>query len=283
MLRQYSFHSSNFRWLLCCSVLVGTWALVEGLLQAPGACPGLQQGVCSAACQLATCIALAGFYSSTLNETRHGLDTRSWTNRYGWDLTKTQSCPQLLAAQDSPPSHCSWYGVTCCTAEALAQQDCGSVYSIVEIKIQVNGVNGSIADPQVIQSIVQLHSCGLTRLNLEGNDLAGTIGSEWGLLTNLTVLNLGNNWLTGTIPDALSSLSKLNVLSLGTNFLSGPVPARLGILSRLQQLRLGANAGECMEPPTAAIVLPSHRSRRHCRSKVHCPEAALRMQDCPAD
>lgn len=34
---------------------------------APSTCPGLQQGVCTAACQLATCSALAAFYNSTFN------------------------------------------------------------------------------------------------------------------------------------------------------------------------------------------------------------------------
>ena len=177
----------------CCVILI--WLGLIPCSSAPAPlCPGLQNGVCTAACQSATCSALASFFISTFNETRNSLhntlETKSWANRSGWDITRTQPCQQILSARGRSPSYCSWYGITCCTAEAAAQQECRSVHSVVEVKVQVNGVNGSVQDPTIVQNILQLHACGLTRLSLQGNDLSGALSSTWGSLTNLTVLDL---------------------------------------------------------------------------------------------
>eukprot|EP00878_Enallax_costatus_P016291 GHUV01017088.1.p1 GENE.GHUV01017088.1~~GHUV01017088.1.p1 ORF type:complete len:558 (+),score=101.36 GHUV01017088.1:297-1970(+) len=232
--------------LWCCVILVLLGPRQCSSAPAP-VCPGLQNGVCTGACQSATCSALASFFRSTFNATRntlHTLETHSWANRSGWEITRTQPCQQILSARGRSPSYCSWYGITCCTAEAAAQQECRSVHSVLGIKIQVNGVNGSVEDPTIVQDIQQLHACGLTRLSLQGNDLSGALSSTWGSLTNLTVLDLSNNWINGTIPAALRSLTKLTVLSLGQNFLSGPLPGWFGELTALQSLSLGANAGQ---------------------------------------
>lgn len=174
--------------LLLCLLNV---SIVTTTLAVSSVCPGLQQGVCTGACQTATCSALARFFSSTFVESRQGLETKSWADDTGWEITRTQSCQQILAAKGTIPSYCSWYGVTCCSAEDVAQQDCSGLNTVVELKVPVNGVNGSVADPTVVQSILQLHACGLKHLSLPGNDLSGSIGSDWGMLSNLTVLDLG--------------------------------------------------------------------------------------------
>lgn len=64
-------------------------------------------------------------------------------------------------------------------------------------------------------------------LDLEANNLSGTIPSEIGQLSKLTMLDLGKNRLAGTIPSALGNLSELEWFSIFGNNLSGLVPSPL--------------------------------------------------------
>ncbi|HEY9623287.1 MAG TPA: DUF4347 domain-containing protein [Crinalium sp.] len=64
-------------------------------------------------------------------------------------------------------------------------------------------------------------------LNLENNNLKGTIPTELGDLSNLDLLNLSNNQLSGTVPSQLSNLNYLVQLYLNNNQLSGEVPQSL--------------------------------------------------------
>ena len=81
----------------------------------------------------------------------------------------------------------------------------------------------------------------VTGLDLEGNQLTGSIPPALGNLSNLRWLYLDSNELTGQIPDALGNLAKLERLDLGSNGLTGPVPLSLGRLSNLTGLWLGGN------------------------------------------
>ena len=89
---------------------------------------------------------------------------------------------------------------------------------------------------------VETDSTGrVVSLNLEDNQLRGTIPPELGRLSNLTELRLYDNWLSGTIPTELGKLTNLEVLSLDINQLSGTIPTELGNLSYLEELWLGGN------------------------------------------
>ena len=81
----------------------------------------------------------------------------------------------------------------------------------------------------------------VTELDLNTNQLTGTIPSQLRNLSNLEVLHLGTNQLTGTIPSQLRNLSNLEVLHLGTNQLTGTIPSQLRNLSNLKQLWLHSN------------------------------------------
>ena len=79
------------------------------------------------------------------------------------------------------------------------------------------------------------------RLNLNTNNLTGSIPPALGDLSNLVSLFLHNNNLTGPIPPALGDLSNLVSLFLGNNNLTGPIPPALGDLSNLAELSLSSN------------------------------------------
>ena len=90
---------------------------------------------------------------------------------------------------------------------------------------------------------------GLEWLGLPRNQLTGPIPAELGRLTNLEVLGLDGNQLTGTIPPQLSNLTSLRWLALHNNRLTGSIPAELGGLGNLEVLGLDGNQLTGTIPP----------------------------------
>ena len=72
-----------------------------------------------------------------------------------------------------------------------------------------------------------------TELDLNENQLTGTIPSEIGNLTNLTILRLENNQLTGEIPESICDLDLKFWISINFNVnnnqLCPPYPSCIGV------------------------------------------------------
>lgn len=151
-------------------------------------CPGLQGLVCGTACQQATCKALATFYEATTVE-------MEWADSGGWQALRGTSCAELVLGGSSAPAYCAWLGVSCCDAGGAAAGRCIAAHAIDDLTITVNRLNGSIAEPPFMDSLVQLHACGLRGVDLEGNELSGTVSARWGELTNLRRLSLSEGLL----------------------------------------------------------------------------------------
>ena len=81
----------------------------------------------------------------------------------------------------------------------------------------------------------------VSKIDLDENQLVGSIPSELGNLSHLTSLNLGGNQLTGVIPVELGDILGLTSLDLEDNQLVGSIPSELGNLSHLTSLNLGGN------------------------------------------
>ena len=81
----------------------------------------------------------------------------------------------------------------------------------------------------------------VTEINLDYNQLSGSIPAELGNLPNLQVLDLTNNQFSGSIPAELGNLTNLTYLYLGYNQLSGSIPVELGNLTNLENLELDNN------------------------------------------
>ncbi|KAI8005428.1 putative LRR receptor-like serine/threonine-protein kinase [Camellia lanceoleosa] len=75
-------------------------------------------------------------------------------------------------------------------------------------------------------------------MNLFRGSLPNSISN---LSTYLSWMNLENNQIHGSIPSGIRNLLNLRVLSLGTNNLAGPIPSSIGRLHKLQSLYLGHN------------------------------------------
>ena len=100
---------------------------------------------------------------------------------------------------------------------------------IEQINLNYENLNGTL--PPSLGNLVKLES-----LILYANHLQGSIPSELGNLALLTSLNLYGNQLSGSIPSELGNLINLSYLSLGVNQLSGNIPASLGDLINLSYI-----------------------------------------------
>ncbi|NHF58986.1 hypothetical protein FK220_006525 [Flavobacteriaceae bacterium TP-CH-4] len=81
----------------------------------------------------------------------------------------------------------------------------------------------------------------ITSINLNSNNLVGSLPTSLGGLSNLTSLVLSSNLLEGPIPEQLGQLSSLTSLSLNACRFSGAIPSELGQLTNLTSLILHAN------------------------------------------
>ena len=105
---------------------------------------------------------------------------------------------------------------------------------VTSLDLNDNQLSGTI--PTQLGNLANLEELLLTR-----NQLTGTIPTWLGNLANLEELYLWENELTGTIPSELDSLSNLELLSLSSNQLTGEIPPELGSLSNLVELSLWEN------------------------------------------
>eukprot|EP00882_Tetradesmus_deserticola_P003941 GHRQ01004167.1.p1 GENE.GHRQ01004167.1~~GHRQ01004167.1.p1 ORF type:complete len:529 (+),score=216.66 GHRQ01004167.1:433-2019(+) len=226
-------------WLL---VLLGLAALLPDCTAqgtaAAELCPGVSGGVCGKGCQLHTCEALGRFYRATLNE------SNPWDDEHGWELTSTMSCEQLVErATLRRAVYCSWFGITCCTPEAVAAGNCSMVNSVYGVRLVINNLNASVSDVRMVHPMQQLHDCGMRSLNLEANNLAGQFHPAWGGLKHLLDFNFGNCWITGSIPSSMRSMRNLTQINLSNNWLNGTLPVWLDELQQLRILNLGSQFG----------------------------------------
>lgn len=157
-------------------------------------CPGVVNGVCERQCQLHICSALADFYQASNNV------SDAWDGVTGWSRTTNTPCSRLLAetttanttrGHAAAASYCSWHGITCCDAALMATGRCRAINSVVGLGLAVNNLNVSMQNSVMFGALKVLHDCGMTVLDLEGNNLVGSLTDRWGELVHLNVLNLG--------------------------------------------------------------------------------------------
>ena len=150
-----------------------------------------------------------------------------------------------VTGMPTTPSVCVTGGAVADATNAGLISDCEA---LLEARDTLAG-NGSL-DWSANTPIAQWDGVGLggtpqrrvTRLNLPGKGLSGTIPSVLGRLSMLTHLNLrSNDGLTGEIPTELGRLNNLRVLNLHSNSHTGTIPDLSGA-TMLQELYLPNNA-----------------------------------------
>ena len=94
-------------------------------------------------------------------------------------------------------------------------------------------------------------------MNLDDNQLSGTIPAELGNLVSLRQLELHNNQLTGSIPPELANLQDLRRLFLTNNQLTGCIPDALGDVEENDLDLLGLSFCDDTQSPTPTDPTPS--------------------------
>ena len=115
-------------------------------------------------------------------------------------------------------------------------------YHVISLDMEVNNLGGTISP-----SLSNMQY--LSSLILDNDKLTGTIPASLGSMPNLEYLELSGNQLTGTIPASLGNLSSLAALALANNQLSGTIPASLGNLKLNQAFDLSHNQLTGSIPP----------------------------------
>lgn len=105
---------------------------------------------------------------------------------------------------------------------------------VISLDLNNNNLTGTI--PSSIENL-----SGLTLLSLSSNNIGGEIPTSIGNLNNLSALSLSDNKLSGAIPASVGNLSSLTNLSLSANQLTGNIPAEMGNLQNLGGLFLSTN------------------------------------------
>ncbi len=113
---------------------------------------------------------------------------------------------------------------------------------VTELELDDNNLSGSL--PAQLGELAELR-----RLVLDGNEISGRIPPELGNLGNLTMLNLRGNSMEGPIPSELGNLTALDTLDLFFTGVSGTIPPSLGNLGSLQRLTVGWNQLSGPIPP----------------------------------
>ena len=113
---------------------------------------------------------------------------------------------------------------------------------VSSLNLQSNQLSGSL--PAELGDLTSL-----THLWMYSNELTGSIPSQIGFLTSLRNVQLNSNQLSGTLPSEMGNLTSLEVLSLSSNQLGGPIPPSFGNLSSLTVLSLGSNQLSGNIPP----------------------------------
>ena len=167
-------------------------------------------------------------------DTETVLDVLYSASSFNCDITEREALIALYNSTDGSNwiDNTGWLGApgTECTWHGITCQDSW----VTNIDLEENNLVGTI--PPEIGCMSDLLD-----LRLHRNSLTGVIPAEIGNLSTLQYLNLAVNGFTGSIPSQLGNLNNLEYLYLYHNSFIGNIPPEIGDLTQLRVLSLGAN------------------------------------------
>ena len=105
-----------------------------------------------------------------------------------------------------------------------------------------NNTNWNTSAPVYQWYGVEMEGNRVTSINLDYNNLIGTLPTQIGDLGALKTLNLSNNnQLTGSIPTEIGNLTALEILNFRSSQINGNLPIEIGNLTDLTSLMLHGN------------------------------------------
>jgi hypothetical protein len=147
-------------------------------------------------------------------------------------------------------NECEWYGMSCGDAYDGVQAEWVDQYFPLEVlDLQTNNLAGSLFD-----EIYGLEN--LKVLQLSGNErISGTISEEIRGLSTLQELDLGNNAISGTLPSAIYGMTELTSIGLDQNALAGQLSNDIGSLENLTSIQIQSNMFNGTVPETGLFQL----------------------------
>ncbi|KAL3695448.1 hypothetical protein R1sor_009524 [Riccia sorocarpa] len=128
------------------------------------------------------------------------------------------------------------------------------VYCDVNRRVTRLVLNGAELAGTLSTSLVQLPE--LRTISLSGNHLTGIIPPEWAQISGLYKLNLSGNALSGSIPGQLGQILGMRLFDLSENELSGSLPAELfASCRRMRYISLANNSFAGTIPTTLGNCL----------------------------
>jgi len=122
------------------------------------------------------------------------------------------------------------------------------LYILANIYHSLNGYNWNNSTNWLVDSVDACNWMGvrciddaIIELQLDQNNLQGSIPNEICYLFSLEVLSLSNNFITGHIPRCISLLSSLSQLHLDHNKIHGDIPHTIHDLTYLESINLSHN------------------------------------------
>ncbi|XP_031109463.1 leucine-rich repeat receptor-like protein kinase TDR [Ipomoea triloba] len=180
-------------------------------------------------------------------------------------------------------------------------RDLGNAGSLVNLNVSQNSFQGELPDNiwkapslQVFSGsysnlsgkIPDFKGCqALANVELQGNNLTGSIPWDIADCQKLIMLNLGLNSLSGIIPWEISTLPSIADVDLSHNFLTGTIPSNFGNCSTLESFNVSFNRLSGPLPVSSSIFSSLHPSsfigndglcgsviQKPCRSDAPPPE-----------
>eukprot|EP00884_Botryococcus_braunii_P007540 jgi/Botrbrau1/16788/Bobra.150_2s0018.2 len=119
---------------------------------------------------------------------------------------------------------------------------CNFQNHVIALCLAGNQLSGSLPSEWAALSQLRL-------LDLSHNRLEGSLPSEWGQLKSLAALDINTNLLTGTLPAQWMDMENLTTLHVERNSLVGSLPKEWGQLRRLRDINVGQNNLSGTLPP----------------------------------
>jgi hypothetical protein len=127
----------------------------------------------------------------------------------------------------------SWDGITCTSIDLKGEVGMQNVVTVVNVNY--NNVNGTIPPDLGLLT-------ALTYFDVNANALIGTLPASIGQWTALTNIDVGENALKGTLPASIGQWTALTYFGVYENALTGTIPASIGQWTALKYFGVYENA-----------------------------------------
>ncbi|MEZ4713946.1 MAG: Calx-beta domain-containing protein [Caldilineaceae bacterium] len=164
-----------------------------------------------------------------------------------WSGSVNSSSNPLSIVMDGDKAVTATFAPTTFSCSNMTEIPASECEALVQLYIRTNGVawanhTGWLATLTPCSWFgVTCANQHVSALNLDDNQLAGSVPAQIGNLPYLVTLDLNSNQIGGAIPPEITFLARLQTLDLSINYLNGAIPSQIGALTSLTHLYLGEN------------------------------------------